>query len=303
MSSVEMRRLGYCAQGRMDGAKYMQRVDGAYLYELGATIRPVLELKDEDIPIVNLFFTLSPIRNAVNNFVFSSIFSGSLKTVLNSANELLRAIDEITPLPTTGTDWAAIIAGWRVSNLKAVFRRFEAILMAELQIFALYHVAPKGGLDTMCLTDRGQALFPEKLPQKAPEALEDTIVGARCMAFGLWTAMAFHFHRANEAVLRRYYASVIGNNKQPKYLTIGTMVKSMADHGVGDVNIRAALDNIREFHRNPIAHPDQNLENEEQALSLYSAVRAAMGYMLDKLPLVVTPPPLTIPLPPLQLTP
>jgi hypothetical protein len=242
------------------------------------------------------------VQKTINAFVFSSIFSGSLKTVVNSANKLVEAIDEITPTPTDKTDWSLKIPAWKVRTLKDDFRRFEAILLAELQIFALYHVAPKGGLDTMCLTDRGQALFPETLHQKVPEALEDTIVGARCMAFGLWTAMAFHFHRANEAVLRRYYASVIGQCKQPKYLTIGTMVKSMADHAAGDVNIRAALDNIREFHRNPIAHPDQNIETEEQALSLYSAVRAAMGYMLDKLPQVASPAS-TIPSPPLQLSP
>ena len=211
------------------------------------------------------------------------------------------AVNAILPEISEVSDWSIVVFGWKISALKNAFRKFEAVLLAELQTFALYHVAPKGGLDTLCLTDRGETLFPSSLAQKAPEAVTDIVTGARCMAFGLWTAMGFHFHRANEAVLRRYYASVIGPAKQPKYLTIGTMVSSMSQHCVGDANIRAALDNIRVFHRNPIAHPDQNIETEEDALSLYAAIRAAVGYMLEKLPCVA--PPATLPAFPLQLTP
>lgn len=80
------------------------------------------------------------------------------------------------------------------------------------------------------------------------------------------------------------------------------MITSMEQNQVGDMNIRSALDNIREFHRNPIAHPDQSLESDEQALSLYAAIRAAMGYMLDKLPPAGPATPLPPPSP-LTLTP
>lgn len=279
----------------------MQRIDGAYLYELGAVIRPVRNLAEQDTSTIDLFVALVSVRREIGEFIHSSVFSGSLKTVLHSANALLEAIDKLVPEPTADTDWSAVVSGWSIGDLKAVFRTFEAVLLAELQTFALYHVAPKGGLDTACLTDRGEALFPADLIRKVQEAVADVVVGARCMAFGLWTAMGFHFHRANEAVLRQYYASVIGSAKQPKYLTLGTMIKSMRDNQVGDVNILAALDNIREFHRNPIAHPDHALETEEEALSLYAAIRAATGYMLGKLPLV--PPLSTIPSTPLNLVP
>jgi hypothetical protein len=43
-----MKRLGYCAGSRASGGFDMQRVDGAYLYELGANLRPVLALAEED---------------------------------------------------------------------------------------------------------------------------------------------------------------------------------------------------------------------------------------------------------------
>ena len=280
----------------------MQRIDGAYLYEIGATLRPVLVMPEHETPLFELFFALSPVRDSIAAFVYSSVFSGSLKTVLIPAGALLAEINEMVPEPGSETDWTSKIPAWQVTGIKNAFRKFEAVLLAELQTFALYHVAPKGGLDTSCLTDRGETLFSNSLAGKVPEAIEDVVTGARCMAFGLWTAMGFHFHRANEAVLRRYFASVIGAANQPKHLTIGSMVSCMTQNNVGDVNIRAALDNIRVFHRNPIAHPDHQIDNEEEALSLYAAIRAASGYMLDKLS-YITLPPIVPPPDPLQLTP
>ena len=175
------------------------------------------------------------------------------------------------------------VSEWTIKGLKERFRAFEAVLLAELQGFPLYLVHQKGGFDLACLTERPMSLFPSSLPQKCPEAVNDVEMGAKGMAFELWTAMAFHFHRANEAILRRYYSDVIWAAKRPKVLTMGTMVSSMNDNGVGDPNIRAALGNIINFHRNPIAHPDHHIESSDEAISLYAAVRACMGYMLDKL--------------------
>lgn len=181
----------------------LQRIDGAYLYEVGAALRKVADLEDRDYTAFDLYIALTPVRTAVQEFLYSSIFSGSLKTVLKSGGAFIQDVSSFILTPGADTDWSVTYPQWRIANLKAAFRNFEAILTAELQTFALYHVAAKGGLDTGCLTDRGQDLFPLSLADKVPEAVADVIVGARCLAFGLWTAMAFHYHRANEAVLRR----------------------------------------------------------------------------------------------------
>ncbi|MGQ2991984.1 MAG: hypothetical protein ACT6RD_12815 [Brevundimonas sp.] len=278
----------------------MQRIDGAYLYEVGAALRKITDLEERDYSAIDLWVALSAPRQEIGQFLHASVFSGSLKTVRQSGDKLLNELSALIVEPGPSTDWSEVFPEWKISSLKRAFATFEAILKAELQTFALYHVASKGGLDTQCLTDQGQELFPASLQLKVPEAVGDAVVGARCLAFGLWTAMGFHFHRANEAVLRRYYASVIGAAKQPKHLTLGTMTSSMKQNGVGDTNIIAALDNIREFHRNPIAHPDHSLGSDEEALSLYASIRAAVGYMLDKLPPAapLTAPPVVLPLAP-----
>ena len=50
-----------------------------------------------------------------------------------------------------------------------------------------------------------------------------------------------------------------------------------------------ALENIKEFHRNPIAHPGEQINSAEECLELVAALRAAMGYMLEALPMDFTP--------------
>ena len=172
-----------------------------------------------------------------------------------------------------------------IINVNRAFSAFEPVMLAELQQVSTFVVFQKGGFDNRFLVDDGKQLFPESLSLKVPEAINDVNIGARCMAFELWTAMAFHFHRANEAVLRLYFDKVAGSTAlSAKKKTMGAMISHLEQKQIGDLNILASLRNITVFHRNPIAYPDHSIENVDEALSLYAAVRAAMGYMLNELP-------------------
>lgn len=267
----------------------MQRIDGAYVYELGAKLRPILSLPEETTKKIHIYHIIGPAIGTVEGFLFESVYATHARTVHSSASSLLEELRKLTIDLSDIDSFDEEISEWTVRGAKDKFKSFEAILLAELQGFPLYLVLPKGGFDIVCLTDAATTLFPSSVSAKCPEAMEDIVMGARSMAFELWTAMGFHFHRANEAVLRRYYGSVIGPNKRPKVLTMGTMVASMEQSSVGDANIRAALKNIIDFHRNPIAHPDHKITDADEALSLYAAIRACMGYMLDKLIVTALP--------------
>jgi hypothetical protein len=70
---------------------------------------------------------------------------------------------------------------------------------------------------------------------------------------------------------------------------MGTMLGKLKQLNLGDQRIIVALDNIRQFHRNPIAHPGEQIHSAEECLDLVAALRAAMGYMLEVLPLDFTP--------------
>ena len=267
----------------------MQRVDGAYLYDFGANMRLIESIEEKNCERLNIYYQLSSAHEALKGMVFNSIFTPGWRVVYNSANLLLNEIGEhLIDFGNIDT-FTLPVQEYQISSIKSKYKDLEAVMRAELQALALYYVSPKGGFDSKYLTESGNQLFPASLAAKCPEAVEDVMMGARAMAFELWTAMGFHFHRANEAVLRLYFASVIGGVKRPKILTMGSMVATMDQNDVGDSNIRAALKNIITFHRNPIAHPDHHVSDSDEALALYAAIRACMGYMLDKLPEVVVP--------------
>ena len=262
----------------------MLRVDGAYLYEFGSSMRALRTMEEKDCTRLDIYFALNPAYDALDGMVYQSVFSDGWKVVHTSAKDLLQEIKRHLIDFADATTFQVAVSVWNIKVIKNRFENLEAVMKAELQYLALYYVSPKGGFDNCNLIDHGIEIFPITLLKKCPEAGYDVMKGARCIAFELWTAMAFHFHRANEAVLRRYYAMVIGTAKRPKHLTMGTMLSSMEQHNVGDINIRAAIKNITVFHRNPIAHPDHQIDTSDDALCLYASIRAAMGYMLDKLP-------------------
>ena len=280
----------------------MLRVDGAYLYDFGGSMRALRTMEERDCTRIDVFFPLSPAYDALDGIVYQSVFSDGWRVVHTSAKDLLDEIINHLAVISEPATFNLPVTAWNIRSIKSKFESLEAVMKAELQSLALYYVSPKGGFDNRHLIDNGLGIFPASLANKCPEAVVDVMKGSRSIAFELWTAMAFHFHRANEAVLRRYYDDVIGSAKRPKNLTMGTILSSMEQHNLGDINIRAALKNITIFHRNPIAHPDHHIETGDDALSLYAAIRAAMGYMLDKLPdAIVTPPVVVAPTPILQI--
>lgn len=281
----------------------MLRIDGAYLYELGTQLRPIAAMAEKESSKFEVYFILYNAKNALEPFLNDSIFSGSLRTVRNPANELLVKIYPYLPDLNKDIDWEIKIPGWVITSIKTVFRKFEAVLLAELQTTALYYVSPKGGFDTVCLTDNGESLFPADIAMKVPNSIHDIKAGARCLAFDLHTAAGFHFHRANEAVLRSYFDVVAGSDNRPKTRNMGDYIKKMESLGVGDAKVIDVLKSLKDLHRNPLMHPDDLIQSIDEALSLYAAIRAAIGYMLDRIPnapvLSVTPiAPLPVSLPP-----
>ena len=273
----------------------MQRINGAYLYELAEELRVLGKIEIKDAPRSTNYFELLTAKDALKGFLFASVFSGSFRTSATAANDLIIELDLIAPNIEEDIIWGEMIYGWRFNKLKGLFSRFETVLTAELQGTALYFVSAKGGYDTLVLTDHGEAIFPIELQGKVPEAVPDVKAGTRCIAFELFTAAAFHFHRANEAVLRRYFDEVAGADKRPRNNNMGDYLKKLRDLNVGDPKVIAVLQSIKDLHRNPIMHPEEQIMSAEEAISLLSAIRASIGYMIDRIP--EEPSPVIAPLP------
>lgn len=175
--------------------------------------------------------------------------------------------------------------GWGPAYAVAsVARDLETLLSAELQVVDFYAVTAKKGFDTTVLAEDGVRIFPDDLPTKLPEAIPDAQQAARCLAFDLPTAAAFHIHRVNEAVMRRYWDVVTGGKPHPESRGINAYVEAMKKDKAGDRKVWSSLSDIRKFHRNPVLHPEDQLADIEEALALLGVVVSVITFMLKQIP-------------------
>jgi hypothetical protein len=142
---------------------------------------------------------------------------------------------------------------------------------------------------------RGLLTFHPELASKVPSTIFDANQAGRCIAFDLPTAAAFHMHRVNEEVLRIYYDTVTNNKPRPERRNIGAYIDAMKNHHVqvalpSAKGVYSVLTMIKDHHRNPVIHPDDRLENVEEAIDLLGIIRSALGLMLRE----IKPPPLVL---------
>jgi hypothetical protein len=97
----------------------------------------------------------------------------------------------------------------------------------------------------------------------------------RCLAFGISTASGYHALRAVEKVLREYYESLV--KKPADDIRMKQAIDELTKAGP-DRKTMAALDQLRDLHRNPIDHPEEFLESAE-ALELFNAATVAISKM------------------------
>jgi hypothetical protein len=264
----------------------MQKIDAGYIYELGAAIRPLRTLGFDSLtsPWV-VWGALTNARDTITQFVSASIYSSALRTAPAYAQKLIEQLQILADKIEYGEiKQDDVLKPIDMIDITKAFASFEPVMIAEMQAASIFYVPPRGAFDNNSLIEEGESLFPDSLLSKVPETEHDVKQGARCIAFALPTASGFHFHRANEAVLRKYFDQVAGPDQRPNNSTMGTLLAKLKKLDKGDKSIIAALDNIKEFHRNPLMHPEHTLADVGEAISLYCAIRSAMSYMLDALP-------------------
>jgi hypothetical protein len=126
------------------------------------------------------------------------------------------------------------------------------------------------------------AVFGPTVSATLSETLKaDIREGGRCLAFELPTASGFHTMRAAEAVLldlRRAAGCAAGPQGGDR--TWGAHLTALK--GKIDAKLHHHLDGIKELHRNPVAHPEVTL-TEEEAISLFNAGTDAIRLMLKEI--------------------
>lgn len=183
-------------------------------------------------------------------------------------NSLLRQIEAFkgTPESERKTDLGIWMQAGKVKTL----------IEGELAIQAVYYVMPKRAYDTSRLVDYGAAVFSNEIQQwLTDEEMYDVLQAGKCIAFEVPTAGGFHLIRAAESVIRRYYRVVVGTLPKPKMRSWGTYVKKLRECGA-DPKVVAAIEQVKDFHRNPVMHPEEQLSGEE-AVSLLGIVESLVS--------------------------
>jgi hypothetical protein len=270
----------------------MIRVSGSFLYELGFRLHPLQSLNvDWTNGQVYAFSFLA--ESWVDTLLNNSVYK--LQTCYASGSELLGSLKEFnTHFLKAETKADAKVDWWHQFRLTTQSKTFETVLLAEMATSHLYLVEPKGGYDLRQLTESGWVIFPPVLIEKVPEAIQDAKEAARCLAFALPTAAAFHLHRLHELVLRRYYDTVTSGAPRPANRNIGAYIDAMKNAHFKDPKVYSALANLKDFHRNPVLHPDDRLEDVQEAIALLGSINTVITYMLKAIqpaPLKLTPPP------------
>jgi hypothetical protein len=180
------------------------------------------------------------------------------------------------------------LAGYNISE---AIREFRAVLAAELGTTDAYFISKKGIYSTNDLIERADNALSTALRTFVPsQALLDFREAGKCLAFDLFTATGFHILRATDSTLRAYYARFVGKAPKPKVRNWGTYTSVLrkcasapnAQPPKPDLKTISLIDQIREMHRNPIIHPEDNLD-EDKALVLFDVCKSAIVAMASEL--------------------
>lgn len=289
MQQLAPRWPGFVIDGGALEDAAMFRVDGNYLYRLGSLLHPIADLNTRNSSWNDVFYSVFIAEGALEPFLQHAVFG--VRTCLQQGMEFLRALRQlrahIETVPSADRDHPA--EAWRLFGIQEEAKKFEAVLAAELGIIDLYYITQKGTHRTHDLLNNAVAAFPDTLGQKAPEAVFDVSEACRCLAFEVPTACGFHLHRANEAVLRKYWDAVTNRAQRPKAQTMGAILGELKRRRKGSAKVKAVLAQIKDNHRNPVIHPEDALDMP-QAMALMGVVIASITYMLEAIP----PPPLPL---------
>jgi hypothetical protein len=262
---------------------FMLRIDLSYFYRLGLSFDALRRVQTE-VPLTDVWFQLFNAEQDVRSLLGAShAFLGLLRSTYPSANKLLSLLDATTRRENLEDNFSAV----EKAKIIGALDDFQSILTGELAVADAYFVVEKKGFNTIRLVSEGEVIFPKDIPEKVPEAVQDLREAAKCIAFELPMAAAFHIFRALEAVLRRYWHIVSGDNSSKRH-SIESYIRRFKKDNCADPKIVSALEQLTNLHRNPLIHPQESVDLEE-AMSIFGIAQSVMRAMVAKLPLVERP--------------
>ena len=269
----------------------MQRVNVYQFYTLGHNVHALnrisagQKIKEHYYQLLNAQAWLEFIEK--DKLVPVGVAGPACHSLLNIIGRVLKPNSSV-PGSTT-PDLEKEISVSDAYTIERGIETFETVLSAQMQSLSTYFVSRKLGYETPLLIEEAENLLPESIREEIPEAIHDLQQAGKCIAFDIPTAAGFHLTRATEAVIRKYYAKVVGRSPKPKMRNWGTYVKNLHTAGA-DARITGFLDHIREAYRNPLLHPEDTLTPEDAQVLMGVCVSAivAMVQAMNSLPVATS---------------
>lgn len=257
----------------------MIRISIPFFYGLGASLRAIAAMKP-GITLMDAWLDLYGAESELGNLLGSDWFFPAVRSASGPGHKLVAAIHVLTQQ----TDFAKVLAPADLYPVTNALTEFETVCKDELANADAYFVTRKAGFDSSVLISNAEMNFSRDFPAKASGAIPDVREAGKCLAFEMSTAAGFHLMRAVEAVLRVYWDVVTENKPHPRQRNLGVYLKKMDNDDIGNAKVRACLRQIKDLHRNPLAHPEETLTLDE-AVGLFGIAQSAINAMLKEIPL------------------
>lgn len=254
----------------------MKRVNQMRLYRLGNLTRfRSLRAGDKIRGSLEWFgYAILQLRVFVRNEEYQKMLPFSV----DKAKNLNDFINEVTD---ESLDKKAI------ASIDSLLSAFETSLDDELQRLHTYQVDEVGAYSFDRLIGAADTVFPDEQRKNGliPEQVKTDFRSAgRCLAFDLPTSCGFHAFRATDAMLRAY-CNHFGAHPKGNGRDWGRYIAALRDalKNTGPIkkpNERTVelLDSIRATDRNPLVHPELNLD-PDGALLIFDLCKNAISLM------------------------
>jgi hypothetical protein len=167
------------------------------------------------------------------------------------------------------------------TSVNDALTRFEHVLIEELNGLPTYYISKKRNYSTQGLIEHADNEFPEAVRKRLTEqTITDIKCAGRAIAFELGTASGIHSFRALEAVALDY---LIKRNLTPPKRNLYTYFDMLQNDGA-DAKVIQIGQQLRSVRRNPLAHPEDNLDVDEaiEAFQLCTSAITALIKDMEK---------------------
>jgi len=257
----------------------MIRISLSYIFNMCSRLDSVENIPKDDAEFGTIFYHVFSTQTALDE-LYSSLYGPYLRISFPYSRPLILSLKALSE---PEFNMQRRVTSYEIAGIHQQYAQYKIALSGELAVMDSYFVTQKGGFDTLSLLMYGENLFPSDFSLKVPEALPDIREAGRCLAYDLPTSAGFHVFRAVESALRKYHAHVTGGKSPPKVRNMGVYINSLISSGAGDPKVIAALQQTKDLHRNPLAHPEAILTQEE-ALAIFGIARSIITPMLAQLP-------------------